>query len=759
MTENVADAMTRALNGVGANPPPPPRISRTNRDLLLTRARITNALRQHCTDKPLLQGLKVVKKIGEGGFGKVFKVTNSTGAIYALKEIQVVPERREFFMTEVRNLEMAQAADQQGCIEHNICLLAWCMTPNNMLYILMPFVDGEELFTWRMEVWPTRTEFQNLMAELGEDVYYTKTATTMFDIMKQLAKGLRLLHARGLVHRDIKLENIMISPKSVIKSILQPANVHIKLIDLGLGCTLDTCNYAQRAGTPNYMSPDIISHRYRSDTPEARRGFLAADVFALGVTFYHLIRAEPLFYDDKGDDQAYNAKRSESWYLKDPKFSTGCADLDRLIMQMTKADPAARATLPQIEQALTEMSNFNRFPNNKYLKPFVVANVSRRHQASGLILPEIKEEVEEIKEAEDRVIQSVNLDFIQNAVLNHVVFEKQNTKIYRVRFNRNEYAFKVINLRGLPADIKQDTQDVATREITALINTRSRGGKNGCLPFNVCIKAFKISTNEIVIVTPFILGVNMAQWLNMEPTDSRRQRWPSNGEIQRFVDRMGKRRFVRKGTVLFYRLMQTCAEAVYALHAKNLVHRDIKLDHFMVAYIVGNILNAVNRQRDLTNILTLTLIDLKATCSTVKGTKDSVRYVCERNRLSGTMGYIAPELLEPEKISSLNTMKKADIFALGVTFHEMVFEKGIVPDEAKEEDVLRLVTNGQYVVQTDPKEVAFNNLLQRMLAYNPTNRPDADQVIQELQTILRNYPQTNVDNRGLTLLEKMANLA
>lgn len=758
MSENVVDAMTRALNGGGANPTPPPRISRTNRDLLLTRARITNALRQHCPDKPLLQGLKVVKKIGEGGFGKVFKVTNSAGTIYALKEIQVDPERREFFMTEVRNLEMAQAADRQGCIEHNICLLAWCMTPNNILYILMPFVDGEELFTWRMEVWPTRTEFQNLMSELSEDVYYTKTATTMFDIMKQLAKGLRLLHARGLVHRDIKLENIMISPKSVIKSILQPANVHIKLIDLGLGCTLDTCNYAQRAGTPNYMPPDIISGRYRSDTPEARRGFLAADVFALGVTFYHLIRAEPLFYDDAGNDQAYNAKRSEASYLKDPKFSTGCADLDRLILRMTKADPTDRATLPQIEQALTEMSNFTRFPNNKYLKPFVVANVSTRQQASGLVLPEIKEEVEEIKEA-DIVIQSVNLDFIQNAVLDHVVFENQNTKIYRVRFNRNEYAFKIINLRGLPPDVRQATQDVATREITALMHTISRAGKNGCLPYNVCIKAFKISKNEIVIVTPFILGVNMAQWLNIEPTDSRRQRWPSNGEIQRFVDRMGKRRFVRKGTVLFYRLMQTCAEAVYALHAKNLVHRDIKPDHFMVGYIVGNILNAVNRQRELANILTLTLIDLKATCSTVKGTKDSVRYVCDPELLSGTAGYVAPELLNPVTVSSLNSMKKADIFALGVTFHEMVFKQGIVPDNASVDEMLRLTKTDEYVVMRDPKEVAFNNLLQHMLAYDPTNRPDAGQVIQELQSILRNYPQTNDDNRGLTLLEKMANLA
>lgn len=757
MTENVADAMTRALNG-GVNPSPQPRISRTNRNLLLTRARITRALRESCANKPLLQGLQVIKKLGEGAFGKVFKVKNASGTIYALKEIQVEPERRQFFMTEVRNLEITQSADKQGCIAHNICLLAWCMTPSNVLYILMPFVNGDELFTWRMETWPTRQTFQKLMTELGEDVYYTKTATTMFDIMKQLAKGLRLLHARGLVHRDLKLENIMISPKNVIESILQPTQVHIKLIDLGLGCTLDTCNYAQMAGTPSYMPPDVISGRYRADTPEARQAFLAADVFALGVTFYHLIRAEPLFYDDKGDDLAYNAKRGEASYLKDPKYTTGCADLDRLILSMVHADPTKRSSLPQIEQALTEMSDFNQFPNNKYLKPFVVANVSTRHHASGLVLPEIKEEAEEIKEA-DPVIQSVNLDFIQQATLNHLMFENKNTKIYRVQFNRNDYAFKVINLKGLPPDIRQATVDVATREITALGETISRTGKNGCLPHNVCIKAFKISENEIIIVTPFILGVNMAQWLNMEPSDSIRQHWPSNKNIQTFVRQMGKERFVRKGTVLFYRLMQTCAEAVYALHSKNLVHRDIKPDHFMVGYIVGNILHAVKRQREMADILTLTLIDLKATCSTEEGPKGYIRYICDPNRLSGTAGYLAPELLNPVTVSSLNSMKKADIFALGVTFHEMVFRQGIVPENATSDEAMRLTKNDDYVVLSDPKEIVFNTLLQQMLAYNPADRPSAGQVIRELQTILTNYPPTNDLNRGLLLFEDMARIA
>src|SRR5205085_11859794 len=91
-------------------------------------------------------------------------------------------------------------------------------------------------------------------------------------------------HERGLIHRDIKPKNILLTPQGVAK-----------LTDLGLARAVDDKEAAEAEagkayGTPYYISPEQI----RGDVDIDHR----ADIYSLGATMYHLVTGRPPFEAD-----------------------------------------------------------------------------------------------------------------------------------------------------------------------------------------------------------------------------------------------------------------------------------------------------------------------------------------------------------------------------------------------------------------------------------------------------------------------------
>lgn len=199
----------------------------------------------------------IVDSIGQGGMGQVFKATHGLmGRIVAVKVLprsKSTPEAIAGFTREIRamakldhpNLVRALDAGHDG----------------NVYYMVTEFVPG--------------TDLRKLVR--GTQPLSMATAAS---VICQVARGLEHAHAAGLIHRDVKPGNILVSDDG-----------HAKLLDLGLSGSLegdeDDPRYGKIVGTADYLSPDHIK------APTEPKP--AWDVYSLGCTLYYAVTGKVPF--------------------------------------------------------------------------------------------------------------------------------------------------------------------------------------------------------------------------------------------------------------------------------------------------------------------------------------------------------------------------------------------------------------------------------------------------------------------------------
>src|SRR5439155_510617 len=103
------------------------------------------------------------------------------------------------------------------------------------------------------------------------------------EVVRQAALGLQAAHAAGLIHRDVKPSNLMLTSDGTVK-----------VLDLGLACVRRSEQDDSRLtrpgammGTPDYMPPEQFVDAYAVDE--------RADIYSLGCTLYHLLTGRPPF--------------------------------------------------------------------------------------------------------------------------------------------------------------------------------------------------------------------------------------------------------------------------------------------------------------------------------------------------------------------------------------------------------------------------------------------------------------------------------
>lgn len=145
-------------------------------------------------------------------------------------------------------------------------------------------------------------------------------------VAEQVAVALGHAHARGLVHRDVKPSNLLLSPDGVVK-----------LADFGVAADLTAGAVARPAGSRRYAAPEQLRGGDGADRPPV-------DVHALGVVLHECLTGRPAFTGRRGRDRQRNGLAADDRELLAPRQVRPDVprDLDALVQRATRRDPAQR---------------------------------------------------------------------------------------------------------------------------------------------------------------------------------------------------------------------------------------------------------------------------------------------------------------------------------------------------------------------------------------------------------------------------------
>ena len=214
---------------------------------------------------------KILEKLGEGGMGVVYMAEDlKLGRKVAIKflpnYISINSEERERFKIE------AKAA---AALNHtNITIIHAIEESEDQIFIVMEYIDGIEL----------KDKIKSGPIPFNESI----------NIAAQIAEGLEAAHNKGIVHRDIKSQNIMITNDG-----------KVKIMDFGLakvkGGTQLT-KIGSTAGTAAYMSPEQTN---------GEEVDLRTDIWSFGVVFYEMITGKQPFKGDYEQAVIYSILNEE----------------------------------------------------------------------------------------------------------------------------------------------------------------------------------------------------------------------------------------------------------------------------------------------------------------------------------------------------------------------------------------------------------------------------------------------------------------
>jgi serine/threonine-protein kinase len=216
---------------------------------------------------------KVESKIGEGGFGAVYRGTQlATGRKVALKLLHPEMTKDENLVARFRREGMVLCNLRDA---HTITTYDFDQTPDGTLYIAMELLEGKSLHHVFHEQAPLEWK-------------------RVFKILTEMCSSLAEAHQQGIVHRDLKPENIYLETR--------PGNPEfVKILDFGIakvmrGDSIDPQSpqltaTGQTLGTLEYMSPEQLMGKALDGR---------SDVYALGVVAYEMITGRLPFPDAKG---------------------------------------------------------------------------------------------------------------------------------------------------------------------------------------------------------------------------------------------------------------------------------------------------------------------------------------------------------------------------------------------------------------------------------------------------------------------------
>lgn len=297
-----AEEVVRTTLGAGSEPT---RWDQAVADVLVERGILTRfqATQMLAGRRKLTLGqYRILDVLGQGGMGQVFRAEHAMMgrevAVKVLPRAKSTPDTEAAFRREIRML---------GRLDHpNLVRALDAGHDGKVYYLVTELVDGVDL---RKQVLK----------------YGTLDEVAAAAVVSQVARGLAYAHTEGLVHRDVKPGNILVTPAG-----------RAKLLDVGLAGSVlesESTRLGRVVGTMDYMAPEQIRS---PDTVGP-----AADVYGLGCTLYFVLAGQVPFPGGTRQDKARRQLTEAPAPIQ--KFAPGVSDaFCRVVEAMMDKDPVQR---------------------------------------------------------------------------------------------------------------------------------------------------------------------------------------------------------------------------------------------------------------------------------------------------------------------------------------------------------------------------------------------------------------------------------
>ena len=226
----------------------------------------------------ILNDYKLIKCMGEGSFGKVYLTKKDNDPkIYATKILEIAKTKndtmKKYLSNEIKIMKMLTDDD-------NIIHLYDLLMTTNHYYFIMEYCNGGTL--------------SQLLKDYKLQFGKPFSQEIIQHFMRQIVKGLKYIHSKNIIHRDMKLDNILVNFENLEdKNNFNLLSAKIKIIDFGLA-TKDKGKTV--VGSPLYMDPRILEkYNKAGGFAKLQEYDEKADIWSLGSICYEMLTGESLF--------------------------------------------------------------------------------------------------------------------------------------------------------------------------------------------------------------------------------------------------------------------------------------------------------------------------------------------------------------------------------------------------------------------------------------------------------------------------------
>jgi serine/threonine protein kinase len=282
-------------------------------------------LRRGKADHFYLNQYKILDRVGKGRMAGVYKAVHQLGQVVAIKVLP--PSKAKDPQLLARFQREARMALR---LKHpNVVRTVEVGETDGLHFIVMEYVDGESL----------------------EDVLRRRCKLPPAEAVRlihQSLQGLQHTHEQGLVHRDLKPGNLMLTPAWEPGLPDETLKSTVKILDIGLGRAFfdegggadnfNLTNEGTLLGTPEYLAPEQARDAHQAD--------IRADIYSLGCVLYHALTGQPPFVEKNLVRLLVRHATEMPRPLRE--FNPALADgLQEIMNSMLAKDPAQRFPTPE----------------------------------------------------------------------------------------------------------------------------------------------------------------------------------------------------------------------------------------------------------------------------------------------------------------------------------------------------------------------------------------------------------------------------